>query len=260
MRDRVKFLQASPDRIKNHLFVFEELELLTQKEYHKLKEKALPPNDNSKHELERLITDSTDSKSIGRVQEFMKMLLQEKDQIFECLIRLPPDRDEMLARLDKGEEIINICHLLADIDNLYRIEKPIFDETTFREWYDSLLRQSKYGKSYVFYKKLHIKQKTLLLKVVKKNLIRVSEMSKWLYKPLKILSKDKNTENIQKEVRDIIQAALYNDMLNRFYKDNVKADSDLSTLKFLSESDSPYYSEKSYKRLEPIINRAGKEM
>ena len=262
MRDRVKAFSASPEHIKKHLFVVEELELITKKEYREYKKQLLFLDDKGiKHRLEKQIADSTDSKKVEWIREFMKMLSQEKDQVFEHLIRLPP-KDEMQAQLDKCKEIIRICDLLADVDDLYRVEKPIFDEATFGEWYGSLLRQGRFVASDDFYEELHIKQKALLLKVVKKNIIRVSEMCEWLYGHLEISSEDKTIENIQKEMRDVLYKELVKELLNRFYeKDGIKEvflDSGKfkTEQEFLFKSDSPFYSEESYKKLKAIAAEA----
>ena len=257
---------ASLKHIRKHLFVIEKLELITNEEYREYKEELLVLDDKGiKYKLEKLISSSTGSKSVEWIREFMKMLLQEKDQVFEHLIRLPP-KDKMQAQLSKCEEIIRICDLLADVDELYRVEKPIFDEATFREWYGSLLRQGRFVESDNFYEELHIKQKALLLKVVKKNLIRVSEMCEWLCEQLEITSEDEVAQEIKEEVRTVLYEELVKDLLNRFRKNNGIKEVYLDPTKFrteqdfLSESDSPFYSEESYNKLKAIAAEAEKDI
>ena len=114
-----------------------------------------------------------------------------------------------------------------------------------------------------FYKELHIKQKALLLKVVKKNLIRVSEMCEWLYEQLDITSEDETVQEIKKEIRVMLDKELVKDLLNRFYKNNGIKEVYIDPTKFkteqdfLSDSDSPFYSEKSYNKLKAIAAEAG---
>ncbi len=263
---RAAYSGISSEHIKKHLFVIEELEIITSKEYREYKEGLLLLDDTElKCRLEELIANSTDSKNTEWIREFMKMLLQEKDQIFEHLIRLPP-KDKMQAQLSKCEEIIRICDLLADVDELYRVEKPIFDEATFREWYGSLLRQGRFVESDNFYEELHIKQKALLLKVVKKNLIRVSEICEWLCEQLEITSEDEVAQEIKEEVRTVLYEELVKDLLNRFRKNNGIKEVYLDPTKFrteqdfLSESDSPFYSEESYNKLKAIAAEAEKDI
>ncbi len=251
------------EHIRKHLFVIEYLELITKKRYCELKKKLLSLEDqNLKYELEELIANSKDSKGIGRVQEFMKMLLQDKDKIFEYLIGLPA-KDEIKPQIEKCKEIIHICDLFADIDELYRVEKPIFDEATFVAWYGSLLHQGRFVESDDLYEKLHNRQKALLLKVVKKNLKHASEMCKWLYEQLENTSGDKTTENIQREIRDILYKELAKELLNRFRKNNGIKEAYLKLSiehDFLSDSDSPFYSEESYKKLKAIADEAGEDI
>ena len=259
---RATYLGTPAEYIRKHLFVIEKLEVITSKEYHQYKEGLLLLDDNGvKYRLKTRIKNSKDSKNIEWIREFMKMLLQEKDQIFEYLIRLTP-KDKMQAQLNKCKEIIRICDLLTDVDELYRVEKPIFDKTTLEEWYGSLLRQGRFVESDDFYKDLHIKQKALLLKVIKKNLLRVSEMCEWLYEQLENSSGDKATEKIKKEVRDVLHKELIKDLLNRFRKNNGIKEVYLGPTKFkteqdsLSKSDSPFYSEESYDKLKDITAEA----
>ena len=255
------YFDVSREYIKKHLFVIEELELITQKEYCKYKEELLLLEDTKlKYELEKLIANSTDSKSIEWIRRFMKMLLQEKAKIFDDLIDSPYE-DEMQAQLSKFEEIIHICDLLADVDELYRMEKPIFDAAIFTKWWHSALRQARFTESDDLYRELHIKQKALLLKVVEKNLLRVSDIYHWLYEQLKNSSGNKNVKEIREEIRVMLDRELIKDLLNRFRKNNGIKEAYLKLsieYDFLSESDSPFYSEESHDKLKVIAAEAGK--
>ena len=241
------YYDISLKHIRAHLFVIEKLEIITSKEYREYKEGLLVLDDNGiKSRLKTRIKNSTDSKSIEWIQKFMNMLLQEKKY----------------AQLNGCKEIIRICDLLADVDDLYRIEKPIFDEATFVAWHDSLLHQGRLVISDDFHEELYIKQKALLLKVVKKNLKRVAEMYEWLYDQLENSSEDKAAEKIKKEVRDVLYKGLVKELLNRFYKEDGIKEVFLDPTKFkkeqdfLFEGDSPFYSEESYNKLKAIAAEA----
>ena len=254
---RTAYTSTLAEHIRKHLFVIEELELITKKEYHGLKEKLLDWKEQGlKYELKKLIADSTESKSIGRFQTLMKALLKEKDKIFDSMMELT-SKNEMQDQLNKCEEIISICDFLTDADALYRVEKPIFDKATFGAWYDSLLHQSKHAATDNSYKKLHDSQTDLLFKVVKKNLIRVFDM----LKHMETAPKDDTTQEIREKIRAMLDERLVEDFLNRFDKEDgikkVYEDPDKFKIEhdFLSKNDSPFYSE-SYKKLEAIAAKA----
>ena len=259
-----KYSHIAPERIKKHLFVIEEIELITDKEYREYKEELLFLDDKGiKHRLKERITDITDSKNIERIREFMKMLLQEKDQIYEHLTQLDSG-DEMQAQFNKCRGIIRICNLLTDIDNLYQKEKLIFDETTFMECYNSLLLQNKLEESGDSFEELRNKQTKLLLKVVKKNLSFASEMCEWLYGELENSSGNKAIQEIRKNVRDDLHKELANKLLDRLYKKDGIKEVFLDSTRLKTERDllfkgnSPFYSEESYKKLKAIADKAKK--
>ena len=248
--------------IRKHLLVLEVP--MTRKEYRKYKKKLLAQDDPViKEELKKFITDSTENKDIEKVREFIKMLFSEQKAIFDTHLSLHLLAD-VKTKIDEIIKIINLCNLLADVDELYRREKPIFDEETFMKWYRTLLvlinsslRMSEVEGAEYLYKDIPILGKALLLKMIKKNLDQVSEMSEWLYNNLK----GSSYEELNEEIKNILHKELTNDLIDRFNKiDGIREltwGPGFRTEKdFLFESDSLFYSEEFYDKLKAVADKA----
>ena len=251
--------------IRKHLLALEVP--MTRKEYNKYKNKLLAQDELViKKELKKFITDSTENKDIEKVREFIKMLFSEQKTIFythrslHLLAEMKTQNDEII-------KIINLCSLLTDVDELYRREKPILDEATFMKWYDTLLdaplRISKL-KVGILYGDIFDDRKALLLKIIKKNLSWVSEMSEWLYDDLNNTSDkrlEKATAELNEEIKDILYEELTHDLIDRFNKigeiGKLMGSSGFRTEQdFLFESDSLFYSERFYRELKDVTDKA----
>jgi len=253
---------TSPERVKNHLLVIEVPELMTWSEYHTLKNSLLTKDDASiKNELKKFIANSKKSKDIERVREFIKMLLRDREQIWSNLIDLH-SQEEMEARITEVDKIMRVCDQLVDMDEIYAGKTPIFDRATFEEWFEFLSKWFHF-KDHP-YKTLRNSEKTLLLKIINNNLFRASEMSAWLRGKLRdrsFMDSDKAFSDIKKQINDILEKQLTDDLLNRFDRiDGIKElwprDMFETEKIILFKSDSPYHSAKSYSKLQAIADKA----
>ena len=255
--------------IRKHLLVLEVP--MTWKEYNKYKNKLLAQDAPViKEELKKFITSSTENKDIEKVREFIKMLFSEQKAIFDTYLSLHLLAD-VKTKIDEIKEIMYLCDLLADVDELYRREKPILDEATFMKWYSTLLvlinpllRMPEVESAEYLYKDIPVLGKASLLKMIKKNLSRVSEMSEWLYDDLNnTLGKrlEKATAELNEEIKDILYEELTHDLIDRFNKigeigklmgsSGFRTESD-----FLLGSDSLFYSAGFYDELKDVADKA----
>ena len=252
--------------IRKHLLVLEVP--MTWKEYNKYKNKLLAQDDPViKEELKKFITGSTENKDIEKVREFIKMLLSEQKTLFNALSR-DLRYKTMVTTKGKFIKIMNLCSLLADVDELYHHEKPILDKAIFIRWYRTLLyvllRMSKLEVAKYLYEDIPILGKALLLKMIKKNLSQVSEMSEWLYNNLKDPSykdQEKVVAELNEEIKNILHKKLANDLIEHFNKigeiGKLMGSAGFRTEKaFLFESDSLFYSEGFYGKLEAVADKA----
>jgi len=253
-----------PERVKNHLLVIEVPELMTWSEYRDFKQCLLTQDDAGvKNELKKFISESKRSKDIERVREFVKMLLREREQIWSNLIDLH-SQDEMKAQIEEVNKIMCICGLLIDMDEIYAGNNPVFDKAIFEEWFGFLSKWFHFAEPKDLYEPLRNNEKILLMKMINKNLFRVSEMAEWLRGKLRdssFMDSEKVFSEIRKEINDILQNKLTGDLLNRFDRtDGMKElwPGDLfgTEKTILFKSDSPFHSVDSYTKLQSIAGKA----
>ena len=262
-------LEEPEKYISKHLLVLEVP--MTRKEYREYKNELLAQDDPViKEELKKFITSSTENKDIEKVREFIKMLFSEQKAIFDTHLSLHLLAD-MKTKIDEIKEIMYLCDLLADVDELYRCEKPILDEETFMKWYSTLLvlinpllRMPEVEGAEYLYKAIPILGKASLLLMIEKNLDQVSEMSEWLYDDLKDSSDEdieKATAELNEEIKDILYEELTDDLIDRFNKiDGIReltwGPGFRTERDFLFESDSLFYSEEFYDKLKAVADKA----
>ena len=255
---------TSPERVKNHLLVIEVPELMTWSEYYDFKNNLLTKDDiGIKNELKKFITDSTKSKDIERVREFIKMLLREREQIWSNLIDLH-SQDEMKTQIGEVNKIMRVCELLTDMAEIYTGKVPIFDKATFEEWFGFLSKWFHFNEPKDLYEALRAREKALLLKVINKNLFRVSEVSEWLRDKLRdrsFMDSGKAFVDIAKEITDVLGKQLTDDLLDCFNRtDGIKelwpGDMFGTEKTILFKGDSSFHSEEAYVKLQAIADKA----
>lgn len=251
-----------PERVKNHLLVIEVPELMTWSEYNKFKQTLLAKDDAGvKSELKKFIAESKKSRDVERIREFIKMLLREREQVWSNLIDLH-SQDEMKAQIGEVEKIMRICDLLVDLDEIYVGNAPIFDKATFEEWFGFLSKWFHFKEQ--LYAPLRKSEKSLLMKMIQNNLFRVSEISEWLRGKLRdrsFMDSEKAFTDIAKEITDMIEKQLAEDLLGRFEKkDGIKelwpGDMFGTEKSILFKYDSIFHSADSRIKLKAIADKA----
>jgi len=254
----------TPERVKNHLLVIEVPELMTWSEYYDFKNCMLVKDDTGiKNEMKKFIADSKKSKDIERIREFIKMLQRDREQIWSNLIDLH-SQDEMKTQIEEVNKIMHICDLVVDMDEIYSGNNPIFDKTIFEEWFGSLSKWFHFKEPKELYELLRNSEKALLLKMINKNLVRVSEMAEWLrgkLRDLEFMDSEKAFSEIRKEINDILEKKLTDDLLNRFERtDGLKelwpGDMFGTEKTILFKGDSPFHSADAYTKLQAIADKA----
>lgn len=253
-----------PERVKNHLLVIEVPELMTWSEYGEIKSRLIAIDDTGvQNELRKFISESKKSKDIERVREFIKMLLREREQIWSSLIDLH-SQDEMKALIGEVNKIMRLCDLLIDIDEIFAGNNLIFDKVTFEEWFGFLSKWFHFKEPKDLYVSLRNSEQALLRKMINKNLFRVSEMAEWLRGKLRdsaFMDSEKAFSDIQKEITDILEKKLTEDLLTRFERsDGIKGlwpgDMFGTEKKILFKDDTLFHAQDSYDRLKVIADKA----
>src|SRR3989338_8573958 len=181
---------------------------MTWSEYNTLKQELILLADSGVIEkLKKFIAENRKDKEAEKIREFIKMLLREREQIWSNLIDLH-SQDEMKAQIEEINKIMRICTLLVDMDEIYSGNNPIFDKVTFEEWFGFLSKWFHFKEPKDLYESLRCNEKTLLLKMIDKNLFRVSEIAEWLRGKLDdsdFMDSQKAFAEIQKEINAILE-------------------------------------------------------
>lgn len=211
---------TSSERVKNHLLVLEVPELMTWSEYYEQKRKILSQSKDKDilNSLKKFVLENQKIKDVDKVREFIRMLLRDHEQIWNQLVELRAEK-EITEQLLESNKVLHICDLLLDIDELFLAQKPIFDLSTFEEWFEHLSKWAHFTRPQRLYKKPREEEKRLLLKMISRNLFRVSKISEVLYGKINapdFFERGKAFENTRKEIKNILEKALTDDLLNRF--------------------------------------------
>ncbi|TRZ48783.1 hypothetical protein D4Q80_03305 [bacterium] len=253
-----------PERVRNHLLVIEVPELMTWSEYSEIKSRLLALDDSgAQNELKKFIFESKKSRDIERVREFIKMLLREREQIWSSLIDLH-SQDEMKASIEEVNKIMRLCDLLIDVDEIFVGNNSIFDKATFEEWFGFLSKWFHFKEPKNLYESLRNNERALLLKMINKNLFRVSEMAEWLRGKLRdsdFMDSEKAFVDIRKEITGILEKKLTEDLLNRFERsDGIKelwpGDMFGTEKVILFKGDASFHTQDRYSRLKTIADKA----
>jgi hypothetical protein len=252
------------ERVKNHLLVIEVPELMTWSEYYEFKGRLVALDDGGViSELRKFVSDNKKSKDIERVREFMKMLLREREQIWNSLID-KHSQDEMKVELEAVGKIMRICSIFIELDEIFIGNNPIFDKSTFEEWFGFLSKWTHFKEPKELYGSPRDEEKKLLLKVINKNLFRVSEIAEWLRDKLRdsdFLGQEKLFSDIRKEIVGILEKKLSEDLLNRFERtDGIKelwpGDMFRTEKEILLKDGTLFHTQESYLKLKNIADKA----
>lgn len=255
---------TTPERVKNHLLVIEVPELMTWSEYYDLKGRLVALEDSGViNELKKFISDNKKSRDIERVREFIKTLLREREQIWNNLIDMH-SQDEMKVELEAVGQIMRICNLLIDLDEIFVGSNPVFDKATFEEWFGLLYKWANFKEPKELYELLRNEEKELLLRMIKKNLFRASEIAEWLRGKLRnshFFDREKAFVDLRNEITVILEKKLTEDLLNRFEKtDGIKElwpnDMYGTEKQILFKDGTTFHTQENYVKLKIIADKA----
>ena len=255
---------TTPERVRNHLLVIEVPELMTWSEYSVLKEKLISLDDSGIiDELKNFIAENKKDKEIERVREFIKMLLREREQIWNNLIDLH-SQEEMKPFLENVNKIMRICNLVMDIDEIFAGNNTIFDKVTFEEWFGFLSKWFHFKEPQDLYRPIRGAEQDLLLKMINKNLFRVSEISEWLSGKLRdsdFMDSQKAFADTRNKILEILNKNLAADLLRRFERqDGIKelwpSNSFVSEKRILLKDESSFHTTGTYDKLKEISKKA----
>lgn len=255
---------VSPERVRNHLLVIEVPELMTWSEYRALKSRLITLDSNSiTAEFKKFITKKVKSRDIETIREFLKMLLRDREEVWSRLVDLHL-QNEMKSQLEDVNKIMFICNTLLDIDELFIGANPIFDKAIFEEWLEFLSKWAHFVEPKELYSSPRNDEKTLIIKMVKKNLFRSSDMAEWLRKKFRhsdIDGQQRTLINVKKEIDAILEERLVEDLLSRFEKkggihDLWPNESFISEKLVLCKDGTSFHKKEVYEKLSVIAKKA----
>ena len=273
--DTIRFLQiyealrncggfTTPERVRNHLLVIEVPELMTWSEYNTLKQELIALDDSGAIEkLKKFIAENRKDKEVEKVREFIKMLLREREQIWSNLIDLH-SQDEMKPFLEDVNKIMRICSLLMDIDEVLAGNNPIFDKVTFEEWFGFLSKWFHFKEPKDLYGPIRSAEQDLLLKMINKNLFRVSEISEWLSGKLResdFMDSQRAFADMRNKILEALNKNLAEDLIKRFERqDGIKelwpSNSFVSEKRIFLKDDSSFHTVETHDKLKKLSKKA----
>ncbi|MBI5452824.1 hypothetical protein HY945_05155 [Candidatus Gottesmanbacteria bacterium] len=273
--DTMRFLQiyealrncggfTTPERVKNHLLVIEVPELMTWSEYNTLKQELISLNDSGVTEkLKKFIAENRKDKEAEKIREFIKMLLREREQIWSNLIDLH-SQEEMKPFLEDVDKIMRICSLLLDIDEVFAGNNPIFDRATFEEWFGFLSKWFHFKEPKDLYGPIRGAEEGILLKMINKNLFRVSEISEWLSGKLRdsdFMDSQRAFTDTRNKILEALNKNLAEDLLKRFERqDGIKelwpSNSFVSEKRILLKDGSSFHTAETHNKLKELSEKA----
>jgi len=154
--------------VRTHLLVVEVPELFTWKEFHEFMTQLRGANpDDTKARLKELIGKGVGERLVESVREFIKMLIRHRNRLLSEVadVLTEPEQRTLLEQVD---EIMRVCDLLLDLDELFQGNAPIFDGQTFKEWYSHLQHWAHFTEPASVYSKTREAEKNLILKLARR--------------------------------------------------------------------------------------------
>jgi len=251
---------------KNNLLVLEEPELLTWKEYYAFKDKLVKLTDPAiTRKLKKFILDNRKARELERSREFVKMLLRDRQNrlshIADCHIK-----KEMEQGLAEVEQIMRICFLLIDIDEIFSSPQPIFDKVVFKEWFSLLIHWAHFTEPSL-YLPVREKERELLLKLARKICGQASILLNDVIREFgfsHVLESRKGFKPTYDQIVKILEDALGKDLSESFGRiDGIKRlwghDHYFAEKKLLFTNHKSFHNKRNYKRLEEISAKAGSD-
>ena len=226
---------TDPEELKNHFLVIESPELFTWKEYNTFKKELLSLSDT---EITRKITDfikrASKDKQIERIREFIKMLFRERDKLLSQVADAI-DQEEMNLILNDAKDIMRICFLLLDINDIFEKHNPIFNPEIFKTWYGNIVEWAHFKNPKETY--IEIRQQEIAL--AKKLTLKMAPQASLILETLQFddpQDRRKSFEITHNEIKETFEKAVVEQILDRFRRSN--------GIKELMEGSRPYRAEK----------------
>ncbi|MBM4065663.1 MAG: hypothetical protein FJ266_08485 [Planctomycetes bacterium] len=254
---------TDPEELKNHFLVIESPELFTWKEYYAFKKELLSLSNT---EITQKITDfikrTGKDKQIERIREFIKMLFRDREKL---LSQVSEARvlEEMKPLINNTKDIVRICFLLLDIDDIFTGRNPIFNPDIFKTWYGNIVGWSHFRSP----KEIYTEIRHLDVELAKKLALKMSSQASLILETFQFddpLGSRKSFEATHKEIEEILEKAVVGQILDRFrrsygIKELWKGDRPYRTEKRLLFSvNSLFHNEKVYNQLKNITQEVSK--
>lgn len=251
------------EELKNHFLVIENPELLTWKEYRTFKEELLllPDNEILK-KLRDFIKKACKNRQIESIREFIKMLFSDRhklhSQVSDAVVQ-----KEMKSLINNTKDIMRICFLLLDIDDIFMGRNTIFNPDVFKTWYGNIVEWSHFR----YPKEIYTEIRQLDVELAKKLALKMASQASLILETFQFddpLCFRKSFETTHKEIEEILEKAVAEQILDRFrrsygIKELWKGDRSYRAEKrLLFRVNSLFHNEKVYNQLRNIAQEVSK--
>lgn len=221
LRESGGFILA--EQLQNHLLVVEVPELFTLKEYNAFKDELLSLTDHKISEkLKDFIKKANKYKQIERVREFFKMLIRDKEAVLSQAADSIDQEKEMKPLLNKVKDIMKICFVLLDLDNIFKGHNQLFNVGVFKEWYGNIIKWAHFRHPKDIYSDI----RQLEVDLAKKLAHKVSAQASQIFETFRFddpFDRKKDFETTHNEVKEILERALVEQIIDRFRRiDGIK--------------------------------------
>lgn len=221
LRESGGFILA--EQLQNHFLVVEVQELFTWKEYNAFKDELLSLTDHKISEkLKDFIKKANKYKQIEKVREFFKMLIRDREVLLSQVADSIDQEKEMKPLLNKVKDIMKICFVLLDIDDIFKGHNQFFNVGVFKEWYGNIFKWAHFRHPKDIYSDIRQLETDLAKKLAHK----VSAQASQIFETFRFddpFDRKKDFETTQNEVKKILEMALVEQIIDRFRRiDGIK--------------------------------------
>ncbi len=208
----------STEHLRNHFLVVEAPDLLTWKEYYEFKNELLTLSDDSLTKRLRIFAKvGAKAKQVERVREFLKTLVRDRDSLLSRAADTVDQEEGMKPLINEVKDVLRICFLLLDIEDLFIGHNPTFNSEVFEEWYKQIIKWVPFQRPAEIYSEVRLLEGELAIKLASKMISRSSEILELLSKIDRDPFDDRKAfESTHKAIIDMLERALVEEILGRF--------------------------------------------
>ncbi len=207
------------EAVRNNLFVVENPEPLTWKEYRLLIEQLFKLKQTQvRVGMGDIIFKNL--KSIESIQEFLKMVVRDRNELLSRIAdtEIHQEQNRLLNKVNK---LTRLCDALLKVNGLFEEANPIFDMDIFKEWFNQYRHWAHFNKG--FYIKIREKEFALLRKLIKK-FCGIPMYRIQLYVMLNgrdgpMTGSEQAFNVVREELIKMAELALSNDLISRFLRE-----------------------------------------